>query len=36
MQGDQIRDQTLEAMKPRRIAINAGTDDKTIEYKLAA
>jgi molecular chaperone IbpA len=25
-----------EAMKPRRIAINAGTDDKTIEHKLAA
>jgi molecular chaperone IbpA len=25
-----------EAMKPRRIAINAGTDNKTIEHKLAA
>ena len=25
-----------EAMKPRRIAINAGTDKKTIEHKLAA
>lgn len=25
-----------EAMKPRRIAINAGNDDKTIEHKLAA
>jgi molecular chaperone IbpA len=25
-----------EAMKPRRIAINAGNDNKTIEHKLAA
>jgi molecular chaperone IbpA len=25
-----------EAMKPRRIAINPGTDNKTIEHKLAA
>ncbi len=25
-----------EAMKPRRIAINTGTDNKTIEHKLAA
>ena len=25
-----------EAMKPRRIAINAGSDKKTIEHKLAA
>jgi molecular chaperone IbpA len=25
-----------EAMKPRRIAIHAGTDNKTIEHKLAA
>jgi molecular chaperone IbpA len=25
-----------EAMKPRRIAINAGSDNKTIEHKLAA
>jgi molecular chaperone IbpA len=28
--------QVPEAMKPRRIAINAGNDDKTIEHKLAA
>jgi molecular chaperone IbpA len=25
-----------EAMKPRRIAIHAGTDNKTLEHKLAA
>jgi molecular chaperone IbpA len=28
--------QVPEAMKPRRIAINAGNDNKTIEHKLAA
>lgn len=32
---DLIR-QVPEAMKPRRVAINAGNDNKTIEHKLAA